>query len=354
MLRCSPAAGSSTNPAARLPATAPAVFARYRVPARRPTAVSVRWITALASGNANPISSAGSATSASIGLALNQSSARAPVPATAAALIGSTSAAAKPYSVEATKSPCASISHSAGRPVRRCTAPPTSAPAPMPSRMSASSSEKTARNPPSRIVKWRNQRISMPSAARPDSTSARLVSATARVPPLEAITSTPGTTSRLWGGPLRPAWRGVKPRPTVPGVRLRYQAPAPASTFNPTAISCVDQSPHAGTSAKSVSAAPVAAPSVLMPYSSAIRQPPMARSLRTRCRMRRVSVPPISRVIGVRSAMAIAARARYEPVESTYHPDASRTYDETSADTASRCGSAAAIASPSAAIAIST
>ncbi len=50
----------------------------------------------------------------------------------------------------------------------------------MPIRMTVSSSEKTARNPPSRIEKWRNHRISIPIAAKPDIASARLVAGRAR------------------------------------------------------------------------------------------------------------------------------------------------------------------------------
>ena len=41
-LSCNPTNGSSTNPAARLPPTAPAVLARYSIPARRPTDCSAR------------------------------------------------------------------------------------------------------------------------------------------------------------------------------------------------------------------------------------------------------------------------------------------------------------------------
>jgi hypothetical protein len=50
----------------------------------------------------------------------------------------------------------------------------------MPTRMMASSSENTARNCPSMIVKWRNQRISIPIAAHPDSASATLTPARRR------------------------------------------------------------------------------------------------------------------------------------------------------------------------------
>ena len=48
--------------------------------------------------------------------------------------------------------------------------------------------------------------------------------------------------------------------------------------------------------------------------------------------MSRVSVPPISRVMGVSRAMAIATRARYEEVERTYQPFGARAYEETSAE----------------------
>src|SRR5439155_20953288 len=74
------------------------------------------------------------------------------------------------------KSPCTTIDHWAGR---RDKKPPASEPAPMPIRMTVSSRENTARNPPSRIVKWRNHRISMPIAAKPDSASATLANLTA-------------------------------------------------------------------------------------------------------------------------------------------------------------------------------
>src|SRR6267143_1883651 len=86
------------------------------------------------------------------------------------------SAAANPRRVAATKSPCTTINHWAGH---RDKKHPASEPAPMPSRMTVSSRENTARNPPSKIVKWRNHRISMPIAAKPDSASATLVNRTA-------------------------------------------------------------------------------------------------------------------------------------------------------------------------------
>src|SRR5687768_7290308 len=73
-LRCRPSEGSNRNPTARLPITAPMVLARYRMPARRPTACSACWMTALASGKLTPISTAGIATSRRIGLALNHNS----------------------------------------------------------------------------------------------------------------------------------------------------------------------------------------------------------------------------------------------------------------------------------------
>ena len=49
--------------------------------------------------------------------------------------------------------------------------------------------------------------------------------------------------------------------------------------------------------------------------------------------MRSVSVPPISSVIGVSRMTAIAARARYEGVERTNQPFASREYEVTIAAT---------------------
>ena len=58
-----------------------------------------------------------------------------------------------PASVTATKSDWIAMSHTPGLFVRRCSAPATSAPAPMPTRITVSSNEKTARNAPSMIEK---------------------------------------------------------------------------------------------------------------------------------------------------------------------------------------------------------
>ena len=66
MLRCMPSAGSSTKPAVSEPSTAPPVFARYRAPARCPTAPSVSWSMALAIGNVKPIISAGTPSSSTM------------------------------------------------------------------------------------------------------------------------------------------------------------------------------------------------------------------------------------------------------------------------------------------------
>ena len=46
----------------------------------------------------------------------------------------------------------------------------------------------------------------------------------------------------------------------------------------------------------------------------------------------------------------MAARAMYEAADNAYHPEGSRVYDEISAEISTRCGSAAAIAIPSAAM----
>ena len=48
VLVCRPKRGSRRKPATRLPATAPAVFAKYSTPARRPTDCSTRWIMRVA------------------------------------------------------------------------------------------------------------------------------------------------------------------------------------------------------------------------------------------------------------------------------------------------------------------
>ena len=55
-----------------------------------------------------------------------------------------------------------------------------------------------------------------------------------------------------------------------------------------------------------------------------MRHPPTSRSCRTRCRTRSVSVPPMSIVMGVSRTTAAAPRAKYDAVESAYHPDGSR------------------------------
>src|SRR4030095_584242 len=78
VLDCRPKRGSSTNPATRLPPTAPAVLARYSTPARRPTDCSACWMTAFARGKLKPINNAGTATSSSIGRMLNPRSLHAP------------------------------------------------------------------------------------------------------------------------------------------------------------------------------------------------------------------------------------------------------------------------------------
>src|SRR6185295_4115220 len=88
------------------------------------------------------------------------------------------SAMASPRSVETTNSAWTTINHSAGREVRRCRKPDRSDLAPMPTRITDSSSENTARNPPSRIETCLNQRISSPIAAKPDRASARLTRGT--------------------------------------------------------------------------------------------------------------------------------------------------------------------------------
>ena len=55
-----------------------------------------------------------------------------------------------------------------------------------------------------------------------------------------------------------------------------------------------------------------------------MRQPAASTSRRTRWRIKSVSVLPMRSVIGSIRAAAIAYRARYEVVESTYQPWSSR------------------------------
>ncbi len=147
-------------------------------------------MTALASGKLTPISTAGTATSSSIGFALNHSSVGTvaavsgdasddPPSAMTSASIPATSASASPASVATTSSPWLTMNQLAGCVVRRRMPPPSSDPAPMPTRITVSNSENTARKPPSRMLKWRNQRISMPSAASPVIASAMAVQITA-------------------------------------------------------------------------------------------------------------------------------------------------------------------------------
>ncbi|OLE80334.1 MAG: hypothetical protein AUF76_14975 [Acidobacteria bacterium 13_1_20CM_2_65_9] len=62
--------------------------------------------------------------------------------------------------------------------------------------------------------------------------------------------------------------------------------------------------------------------------------------------MSSVNVPPISSVIGVSRTTATPTRAAYEVADRTYQPEGSREYEETSADTRSRCGSSSAMPSP--------
>src|SRR5437879_8382878 len=54
-LACRPRVGMRTKAAMIEPATAPAVFARYTMPARRPTAAGRAALAAVASGEAGPV-----------------------------------------------------------------------------------------------------------------------------------------------------------------------------------------------------------------------------------------------------------------------------------------------------------
>ena len=263
-----PSLGSSRNPAIRLPHTAPNVLPRYRRPARPPTKRSVRWTTALASGKLNPMSSADSPTSSRIGRALNHNSARvttipdsmaSALTARAARVAITTcsmllaSAEASPRSVAATKSPCTTINHSAGLTLRRLTKPETSDPAPIPVRMTVRSRANTARNPPSRMVMWRNQRISIPIAEKPiiaSDTVVRMVAASRRPVCGTGWRLSLAGAERRWG--------------TVFGPFLaRTIAPTPATALKLTARNCVLCRPVSGTSRKSVRKQPTAAPAVL-------------------------------------------------------------------------------------------
>src|SRR5437868_5758621 len=100
-----------------------------------------------------------------------------------------------------TKRHCTVMNQSAARVVRRKTKPDISDPRATPTRMTVSSSENTARKPPSRMHKWRNHTISIPIAANPDIARATPLHATARDDEWLLTggeeTSTAGTTRRL-------------------------------------------------------------------------------------------------------------------------------------------------------------
>src|SRR5438874_5354657 len=92
-----------------------------------------------------------------------------------------------PASVKAMNSDCVAMSatpapaEGLGEPSpdqERCSAPAASEPAPMPTRITVRRSEKTARNAPSMMEKWRNQMISIPRPAKPDNASAMATGAT--------------------------------------------------------------------------------------------------------------------------------------------------------------------------------
>ena len=229
------------------------------------------------------------------------------------------SARNRPRSVNATNALCTIISQCAGLVVRRTSTPPTSDPTPMPIRMIVSSSENTARNPPNSKVKCRNHRISIPSAAKPDRPSARLVHMTASPPdrPPAAMSVLAGIIAAADGFRAEDALRLRESRDATAGAdeavprdapRASASAPTPAITLSATATIWVARRPAAGTSTKSVRKAPAAAPAVLTPYSAAIFQPAVSTSRRTRWRMSSVKVPPISSVTGVSRTKTIAPR----------------------------------------------
>ena len=255
-LPCIPSHGSSRNPVAIEPPTAPTVLARYNTPARRPTERSARWTIALATGKARPISSAAHPTSSRIGRASNHTSENvrdSPEPTPDVAGTGPlvarmlrTSARNRPRSVNATNALCTIISQCAGLVVRRTSTPPTSDPTPMPIRMIVSSSENTARNPPNSKVKCRNHRISIPSAAKPDRPSARLVHMTASPPdrPPAAMSVPAGIIAAADGFRAEDALRLRESRDATAGAgeavpgdapRASASAPTPAITLSATA-----------------------------------------------------------------------------------------------------------------------
>ena len=132
-----------------------------------------------------------------------------------------TSAIANPKRVETTNDACAIMNHTAGMPVRRQAAPPASDPMPIPTRITVSSRENTARNPPRRIVKCRNHRISIPMAATPVSASAMLVRITARPPS--------ASSQRVVSGASVSSWRV---RSAAPALRTSpFAAPVPRTAL---------------------------------------------------------------------------------------------------------------------------
>ena len=148
------------------------------------------------------------------------------------------------------------MSDSAARPVRRLTSVEMSEPAPMPIRMMVRSSENTARSWPSRIVKWRNQRISMPIAANPDRARAMATKVRGN---LEF-----GIWNLEFVGNLEFVWCLPNSEFRIPNCANAI-APPPAMAFNPTATICVAKMPTVGTRTESVTQAPNPAPTVLMP-----------------------------------------------------------------------------------------
>ncbi len=119
--------------------------------------------------------------------------------------------------------------------------------------MTVSSSDSTARNPPSNTLRCRSHSISTPSAAHPDSATAVAVHRTRTTE--SAARAVVGAAPAADG---ESATNGPDPRP-------RRNAPAAAMRLIAAAINCVASNPNAGTKAKSVKNAPAAAPSVLMP-----------------------------------------------------------------------------------------
>ena len=144
---------------------------------RRATSDSACCTSALARGKLTPIRIEGTPASNSSGLTSNQISVSgdaAPVATPTAASSGLAVARRSPATALTANSACASINHLAACGVRLARMPPAYAPMAMPVNTTVNSSAKTARNPPSRTVAWRNQRISMPSAANPVRASAAL------------------------------------------------------------------------------------------------------------------------------------------------------------------------------------